>query len=752
MSDTHDHEIAKAVLYNHLSADTQDTVEKAIEVKADAHAIAKEVKGEAQHIKKQAEDRAEEIAKRAKKDYKDSALQAALSVEPDKLRERANLIEQAIIELQKHPMANTNAQVSEGGAYLTVWCGFQDAVSATNQLNDAAYQLLYMLNECVVDMIQLRDNLNVAADNYELLDEDKAAHLGGKAKDWAGDEWAKAQDWYGDQKAKAQAFADNVKAKVQGWEDGEKEKAKDWWQNKPEPEPEPEPEIDPVTGQPVANAAAPLSAASPQPPVGANSSTAVQNVAPETIYENKQLETPDYNVHDVGWKNDSSEDLLNARCSDLDSDAYLDIYEVIYGRSACIELSTSKISNHRSWPLDLYCDMWTAFGTDTMGQLSDPTKELGKVFDAIETWSGAGADAFAAKCQLVKNWLDQVQSGCAKLSSRAESLNDAYSTLYDKHVSASGVFDGEVQHKADLETKYDTYTDLISTDAKKDDDTIESDQEDIAALASASDTIVSEFKGALDNLADSPWSGDKVTAIAATQEEYNPTIDFNPDFNPVDPFDPQSFDPADPFGPYGPFGPGGLIKPWKHRDNPDNPPDPVDPGHDFPHRLPDPGSDDDGDSSDIPSLPDDGDTATDDVDAAGLPGMPTSGRTAGSSGPSVKAASYGGGGGGGVPSMPLGPATPGDGSLGSGAPGTGAGAGAGAGAGVGRGIPAGAMGGMGGAPMGGAPGGGGKGQQDSKGKRGPQEDEALYTEDRAWTEAVIGNRPRKAATDNKGSK
>jgi hypothetical protein len=47
------------------------------------------------------------------------------------------------------------------------------------------------------------------------------------------------------------------------------------------------------------------------------------------------------------------------------------------------------------------------------------------------------------------------------------------------------------------------------------------------------------------------------------------------------------------------------------------------------------------------------------------------------------------------------------------------------------------MGGM--APMSGA----GAGQGNKEGKRGPEADQSLYEEDRAWTEAVIGNRRRK---------
>ena len=111
----------------------------------------------------------------------------------------------------------------------------------------------------------------------------------------------------------------------------------------------------------------------------------------------------------------------------------------------------------------------------------------------------------------------------------------------------------------------------------------------------------------------------------------------------------------------------------------------------------------------------------------------------------IRAASVGGGGGGGVPSMPLQPPVAAEGA------GSAAGRGGlsvgGAGAQAG-GAAMGGRGGMGMAPMAGQ---GGKGQ-DSKAKRAQQDEEALYAEDRPWTEAVIGNRRRKDGPDNKESK
>jgi hypothetical protein len=108
----------------------------------------------------------------------------------------------------------------------------------------------------------------------------------------------------------------------------------------------------------------------------------------------------------------------------------------------------------------------------------------------------------------------------------------------------------------------------------------------------------------------------------------------------------------------------------------------------------------------------------------------------------MRAASVGGGGG--VPSMPLQPPAPAEGAgsaAGRGGPNLGGAAPAGGAAMGGR-------GGMGMAPMAGQ---GGK-AEDSKAKRAQQDEEALYAEDRPWTEAVIGNRRRKDGPDNKESK
>lgn len=104
----------------------------------------------------------------------------------------------------------------------------------------------------------------------------------------------------------------------------------------------------------------------------------------------------------------------------------------------------------------------------------------------------------------------------------------------------------------------------------------------------------------------------------------------------------------------------------------------------------------------------------------------------------------GGGGGGGMPAMPLAPSTGGMAEAGESVRPAGAGdiGGAGAGAGAGRGSASG--GGMG-MPMGGH----GQGGGGSKSKGAQQDDEALYTEDRAWTEAVIGQRRRQDTKESK---
>lgn len=111
--------------------------------------------------------------------------------------------------------------------------------------------------------------------------------------------------------------------------------------------------------------------------------------------------------------------------------------------------------------------------------------------------------------------------------------------------------------------------------------------------------------------------------------------------------------------------------------------------------------------------------------------------------PGMKPMSLGGGGGGGMPSMPLAEAG-GAGVAGESVRPAGAGDIGGAGqAGAGRG--AGPGGGGMGMPMG-AHGQGGGG---SKTKGAQQDDEALYTEDREWTEAVIGQRRRQDSKESK---
>lgn len=141
-------------------------------------------------------------------------------------------------------------------------------------------------------------------------------------------------------------------------------------------------------------------------------------------------------------------------------------------------------------------------------------------------------------------------------------------------------------------------------------------------------------------------------------------------------------------------------------------------------------------------LPTGNDTSTATDDAAAMPaawtGAPVPSTTSG-----VKPASFGGGG---MPSMPLQPAV----DAGSPTPAAAARP-AGPNGGI-RGL-GGAMsgrGGMGMAPM--APGAGQGQGQNGKGKRVAQDQQALYTEKRAWTSSVIGNRRRNDAPDNAESK
>lgn len=140
-------------------------------------------------------------------------------------------------------------------------------------------------------------------------------------------------------------------------------------------------------------------------------------------------------------------------------------------------------------------------------------------------------------------------------------------------------------------------------------------------------------------------------------------------------------------------------------------------------------------------------------------GMPSGGLPKGTEGmpempgleePSLKPASAGGGGGGmgggggGMPAGPLGPAVGAETVAASPSGARGAGAGP---AGMPGGTGAGGMGGG----MGGMGGGHGQGGQGKEKRRNPNltEDEELYVEDRAYTEAVIGRRARKDVKDGK---
>jgi hypothetical protein len=129
-------------------------------------------------------------------------------------------------------------------------------------------------------------------------------------------------------------------------------------------------------------------------------------------------------------------------------------------------------------------------------------------------------------------------------------------------------------------------------------------------------------------------------------------------------------------------------------------------------------------------------------DAQGLvdKAMQKSGLSKGGAG-GVKPASFGGAGGVGMPKMPLQGAGDGEASSRPAAAAPGA-----ASAGLGKGLPG--AGGAGGGMGGGMPMGGHGDKGGSKGKRVQGADEeSLYTEERQWTEGVIGNRPRKGPAE-----
>ncbi|NTY60704.1 PPE domain-containing protein [Mycolicibacterium sphagni] len=193
-------------------------------------------------------------------------------------------------------------------------------------------------------------------------------------------------------------------------------------------------------------------------------------------------------------------------------------------------------------------------------------------------------------------------------------------------------------------------------------------------------------------------------------------------------------------------------------DNPDNPDDPDNPDNPENPDAPDIPGEDDTFDDDLPETPTTPSTGTPSVPSAGLPPGDTAALTEalkglsadsamGGVGSGMKAAAVGGGGGGGMPAMPLQPSVNAESALG-GAPGAGRDGGA-----AGR-IPnAGAAPGGGGMgmPMG-APGAGAGQGGDNKAKRAQGTEESLYSEDREWTEGVIGNRRRKDVSDGKESK
>ncbi len=196
--------------------------------------------------------------------------------------------------------------------------------------------------------------------------------------------------------------------------------------------------------------------------------------------------------------------------------------------------------------------------------------------------------------------------------------------------------------------------------------------------------------------------------------------------------------PLPPLNPTAPFGAYTINPPGTEGDDDPSLPDipnPYDPSANTPQMpmMPTMPSMGGMGGPQTPATPDTQGMVNDAMKKAGLAGKGAGG---------VKPASLGGGGVPGMPGTPLQDAGAGDASS---RPAAAATAG-GATAGLGKGLPTGAGGGMGGGmPMGGA---GGK-QDGGKGKRvqSADGDESLYTEERAWTEGVIGNRPRKSPAD-----
>lgn len=332
-------------------------------------------------------------------------------------------------------------------------------------------------------------------------------------------------------------------------------------------------------------------------------------------------------------------------------------------------------------------------------------------FAPFQSWDGEAAAAAQAAIEQHRQWLYQMAELCAMLASQAKDLKSAQSWIWDNHPTT---------------TDLKRYTRFFNKQEKW-----------VGGYTpKLPDSLAAEHAldwGQLHYRKQARWLNRWFQRKSErTLREYTQKTALSA----VNPSAPQAIPgdfvspPAQPGGPPAqPGGGGGVADPF----SPIIPTAPISNSALTPDQP----------LSDLPLS---------DLPTNGLPQSPDSGRPAAASagvpklpiGPALKPASIGNGGGGAMPALPLQSAL-------------GAEAGSTAGrevAGIGRGIPTvgGALGGGGGAGLAPIGPGGGPNQEAGKGKRGPQPDETLYTEERPHTEGIIGQRRRNDAPDKKDAK
>ncbi|OCB57599.1 hypothetical protein A5722_00480 [Mycobacterium vulneris] len=340
-----------------------------------------------------------------------------------------------------------------------------------------------------------------------------------------------------------------------------------------------------------------------------------------------------------------------------------------------------------------------------------------------EGWHGGAAETCDAAMKSLDSWWNDMGAECLRLAHEATTFADAHDKLVADHPTLKDVEDYNNANWEALGAQLN-----MSADAAKhmmwDDYQRRSD----AALDAYSGTHLMEIKPG------------KPPAISGLQPVRSGELPEKPETPGVP--------GGGPGGGGGGGGGGGTPEMPKVPEMPSMSPASADPsaGQESGGGSPSGGSPSGGQGGGQPS----GGAPSGGAPSGGLPkgteGMP---EVPGLEEPSLKPASAGGGGGGmgggggGMPAGPLGPAVGAETVAASPSGARGAGGGV-------PGAPGGAgAGGMGGG-MGGMGGGHGQGQGKEK-RRNPNlsEDEDLYVEDRAYTEAVIGRRARKDAKDNK---